>query len=147
MPFCSERCRLLDLGNWASGKYVISTPARENEFEAERRRAARKITRKTMTSDGAGKRRSPAWMVATALGAGYAPKAPGTAGSLVALLIVVPLAALGANNLWFLLISLGALYPAIVASGIVAGQSGVKFVHSRHRRGGGPMADFAGALE
>lgn len=25
-PFCSERCRLLDLGNWASGKYVISTP-------------------------------------------------------------------------------------------------------------------------
>lgn len=27
MPFCSERCRLLDLGNWASEKYVISTPA------------------------------------------------------------------------------------------------------------------------
>ncbi len=27
MPFCSERCRLIDLGNWASGKYVISTPA------------------------------------------------------------------------------------------------------------------------
>jgi uncharacterized protein len=26
-PFCSERCRVLDLGNWASGKYVISTPA------------------------------------------------------------------------------------------------------------------------
>ena len=25
-PFCSERCRILDLGNWASGKYVISTP-------------------------------------------------------------------------------------------------------------------------
>jgi hypothetical protein len=25
-PFCSDRCRLLDLGNWASGKYVISTP-------------------------------------------------------------------------------------------------------------------------
>lgn len=25
-PFCSERCRLIDLGNWASGKYVISTP-------------------------------------------------------------------------------------------------------------------------
>ncbi len=23
MPFCSERCRLIDLGNWASGKYVI----------------------------------------------------------------------------------------------------------------------------
>jgi endogenous inhibitor of DNA gyrase (YacG/DUF329 family) len=23
MPFCSERCRLIDLGNWASEKYVI----------------------------------------------------------------------------------------------------------------------------
>lgn len=26
MPFCSERCRLIDLGNWASEKYVISSP-------------------------------------------------------------------------------------------------------------------------
>jgi uncharacterized protein len=26
--FCSERCREIDLGNWASEKYVISTPAR-----------------------------------------------------------------------------------------------------------------------
>jgi endogenous inhibitor of DNA gyrase (YacG/DUF329 family) len=25
MPFCSERCKLIDLGNWASEKYVIST--------------------------------------------------------------------------------------------------------------------------
>jgi len=25
-PFCSERCRLIDLGNWASEKYVISSP-------------------------------------------------------------------------------------------------------------------------
>jgi len=25
-PFCSERCQLLDLGNWAAGKYVISRP-------------------------------------------------------------------------------------------------------------------------
>jgi uncharacterized protein len=24
-PFCSERCRIMDLGNWASEKYVIST--------------------------------------------------------------------------------------------------------------------------
>ena len=27
MPFCSERCRLIDLGNWAAEKYVISEPA------------------------------------------------------------------------------------------------------------------------
>jgi uncharacterized protein len=26
-PFCSERCRLLDLGSWASEKYVVSEPA------------------------------------------------------------------------------------------------------------------------
>jgi endogenous inhibitor of DNA gyrase (YacG/DUF329 family) len=25
-PFCSERCRTLDLGNWASERYVVSTP-------------------------------------------------------------------------------------------------------------------------
>lgn len=31
-PFCSERCRLIDLGNWASGKYVISTPAKPGEL-------------------------------------------------------------------------------------------------------------------
>jgi uncharacterized protein len=32
MPFCSERCRIVDLGNWASGKYVISSPARPEEL-------------------------------------------------------------------------------------------------------------------
>ncbi len=25
-PFCSEHCRLLDLGNWAAEKYVVSEP-------------------------------------------------------------------------------------------------------------------------
>jgi uncharacterized protein len=25
-PFCSERCRLLDLGNWASERYCIPSP-------------------------------------------------------------------------------------------------------------------------
>jgi hypothetical protein len=29
-PFCSERCRLIDLGAWASEKYVISSPANPN---------------------------------------------------------------------------------------------------------------------
>lgn len=28
-PFCSERCREVDLGLWATDKYVISTPADE----------------------------------------------------------------------------------------------------------------------
>ena len=30
-PFCSERCRLTDLGKWASGRYVISSPLAEPE--------------------------------------------------------------------------------------------------------------------
>jgi len=25
-PFCSERCRLIDLGNWAAEKYKIPSP-------------------------------------------------------------------------------------------------------------------------
>jgi hypothetical protein len=25
-PFCSEQCKLVDLGNWSSEKYVISEP-------------------------------------------------------------------------------------------------------------------------
>lgn len=34
-PFCSERCRLIDLGNWASERYVISTPANPKPPEEE----------------------------------------------------------------------------------------------------------------
>jgi endogenous inhibitor of DNA gyrase (YacG/DUF329 family) len=38
-PFCCERCRLLDLGNWAAEKYVVSDPIFDEEEtpEAERR--------------------------------------------------------------------------------------------------------------
>ena len=37
-PFCSERCRLLDLGAWASEKYVVSEPIFDEEelLEADR---------------------------------------------------------------------------------------------------------------
>jgi uncharacterized protein len=30
-PFCSERCRTIDLGKWASGDYVISSPVKDAE--------------------------------------------------------------------------------------------------------------------
>jgi len=30
-PFCSERCRKIDLGKWASGAYVISSPVKDAE--------------------------------------------------------------------------------------------------------------------
>ncbi len=35
MPFCSERCKTIDLGHWASEKYVISTPLPRAEPEEE----------------------------------------------------------------------------------------------------------------
>jgi len=34
-PFCSERCRLLDLGKWASGAYVISSPVTDTSDSEE----------------------------------------------------------------------------------------------------------------
>ena len=38
-PFCSERCRLLDLGAWSSEKYVVTEPifGEEDIPEADRR--------------------------------------------------------------------------------------------------------------
>jgi hypothetical protein len=30
-PFCSDRCRLIDLGKWASGQYVITSPVTDAE--------------------------------------------------------------------------------------------------------------------
>ena len=50
-PFCSERCRLIDLGKWASGAYVISTPVTDPEElidaeERERQRARQTGDRK-----------------------------------------------------------------------------------------------------
>jgi uncharacterized protein len=34
-PFCSERCRTLDLGNWASEKYVVSDPVFDEDGPEE----------------------------------------------------------------------------------------------------------------
>lgn len=33
MPFCSERCKEIDLGNWASSAYVIPGPELTDESE------------------------------------------------------------------------------------------------------------------
>lgn len=32
-PFCSPRCKLLDLGKWLGGEHVIGTPLRAEDFE------------------------------------------------------------------------------------------------------------------
>jgi endogenous inhibitor of DNA gyrase (YacG/DUF329 family) len=31
-PFCSDRCRLIDLGKWASGAYKITSPVLDPEL-------------------------------------------------------------------------------------------------------------------
>jgi uncharacterized protein len=35
-PFCSERCKIIDLANWATEKYVISTPVQPEDLENNR---------------------------------------------------------------------------------------------------------------
>ncbi|MEQ1885981.1 MAG: DNA gyrase inhibitor YacG [Bryobacteraceae bacterium] len=42
MPFCSERCRTIDLGNWAMEKYVFSTPM-ESTIDGESVRAPQEV--------------------------------------------------------------------------------------------------------
>ena len=34
-PFCSDRCRLIDLGKWASGAYVISSPVADETIRQD----------------------------------------------------------------------------------------------------------------
>lgn len=34
-PFCSDRCRRIDLGKWASGEYRISSPVLDPELLEE----------------------------------------------------------------------------------------------------------------
>lgn len=33
-PFCSERCKVIDLGKWASGQYVVSSPVTDISEDA-----------------------------------------------------------------------------------------------------------------
>jgi uncharacterized protein len=34
-PFCSDRCRMIDLGKWASGAYRITSPVLDPEMLEE----------------------------------------------------------------------------------------------------------------
>jgi hypothetical protein len=46
VPFCSDRCRLIDLGKWASGDYKVSSPIFDpdllEDLEADQLRAERR---------------------------------------------------------------------------------------------------------
>ncbi len=34
-PFCTDRCRTLDLGKWIKGEYVISRPMEEADWDED----------------------------------------------------------------------------------------------------------------
>jgi endogenous inhibitor of DNA gyrase (YacG/DUF329 family) len=40
-PFCSDRCRRIDLGKWASGDYKISSPVQDPDLLEELARSQR----------------------------------------------------------------------------------------------------------
>ena len=68
-----------------------------------------------------------AWMVATVCGCGRAPVAPGTVGSLAALVIAWPLWRFAAFGPWhFLILAILATTPAIWAADVVARETGSK---------------------
>jgi phosphatidylglycerophosphatase A len=65
--------------------------------------------------------------IATWFGCGYAPVAPGTAGSLAAVLIAVALHTwLGWSPYWFAILALALLVPGIWSAGVVARLVGKK---------------------
>jgi len=67
-----------------------------------------------------------AWLFATFFGCGRFPFAPGTVGSLAAILIAWPLSRAGFGPLHFAVLALILLYPAIISAGIVATAAGRK---------------------
>ena len=68
----------------------------------------------------------PAWLFATCFGCGYSPIAPGTVGSLAAILLAWPLSRLGFGRVHFLILAFALLYPAVRAASIVSTQSNRK---------------------
>jgi hypothetical protein len=51
-PFCGERCRLIDLGKWANGGYVISSPITDPEdIETLQRERAQEESRQKSKDD------------------------------------------------------------------------------------------------
>jgi hypothetical protein len=50
-PFCSDRCRLIDLGKWASGAYRISSPILDPEVLEDIDNQAVERARRTKQGD------------------------------------------------------------------------------------------------
>ncbi|HEY4355467.1 MAG TPA: DNA gyrase inhibitor YacG [Acidobacteriaceae bacterium] len=51
MPFCSDRCRILDLGAWASGDYRVSSPVLDPELLEEVEQAQLNAERRRNSED------------------------------------------------------------------------------------------------
>jgi uncharacterized protein len=47
-PFCSERCKLMDLDNWLQGRYRISTPIEYHDDAEEAAEAAEAVKADTV---------------------------------------------------------------------------------------------------
>lgn len=53
-PFCSERCKLIDLGNWADGRYTIpvaASPSADGESDSEVESAAEAVAKSSLGED------------------------------------------------------------------------------------------------
>jgi endogenous inhibitor of DNA gyrase (YacG/DUF329 family) len=50
-PFCSERCKLVDLGRWADGTYKVSRPLTPDEQAAAEEEAAERPSRRSSGDD------------------------------------------------------------------------------------------------
>ena len=65
-PFCSDRCRVIDLGKWASDGYVISTPVNDPESGGEAEYTERPASVHYQTAQRArpdrARRRRTAWL-------------------------------------------------------------------------------------
>jgi endogenous inhibitor of DNA gyrase (YacG/DUF329 family) len=49
-PFCSERCRLIDLDNWLAGRYAISTPVASEAEPATGESAGSEVDERDVTA-------------------------------------------------------------------------------------------------
>lgn len=43
-PFCSDRCRVIDLGKWASGDYKVSSPIQDPDLLEDLENSRAKMT-------------------------------------------------------------------------------------------------------
>ncbi len=78
-------------------------------------------------STPAGRRWDLPWLVATWFGCGLSPVAPGTAGSLGALAVAIPLHYFcGSGRLTFLLLAVILLFPGIWAAGVIAKRENIE---------------------